>query len=177
MAEPEAQGSGGEGGATPSPLIHRTDLWLAILILAFCGAAWYVTTTFEQVPDVLSQNLPPQWFPQLLLWTIAILTLIVPFEHRFLAGGAAELDKGRRTPVRPMAWVTAVLLALTVQSIAIIGTFFAAVLICFALPLLWGERRWKLLVPFAVLFPLAVALVFTQFLKVYFEPGIFGIEF
>jgi putative tricarboxylic transport membrane protein len=76
-----------------------------------------------------------------------------------------------------MAWVTAVLLALTVQSIAIIGTFLAAVVICFALPLLWGERRWKLLVPFAVLFPLAVALVFTQFLKVYFEPGIFGIEF
>ena len=43
------------------------------------------------------------------------------------------------------------------------------------LPWLWGERRLKLILPFAVLFPITVTLVFNRILGVYFEPGIFGI--
>ena len=56
------------------------------------------------------------------------------------------------------------------------GTALAMVLVCIALPLLWGERRAKVLVPYFVLFPLAVTVLFTQVLKVYFEPGAFGPE-
>ena len=48
------------------------------------------------------------------------------------------------------------------------------ILVCLLLPSLWGERRLKVLLPFAILFPTAVALLFTQVLRVYFEPGIIG---
>ena len=75
-----------------------------------------------------------------------------------------------------MAMITAVLLVLAVTSILLFGTALAMVLVCIALPLLWGERRAKLLVPYFILFPLAVTLLFTQVLKVYFEPGAFGPE-
>jgi putative tricarboxylic transport membrane protein len=56
-----------------------------------------------------------------------------------------------------------------------LGTFLTMIVVCLILPWLWGERRLKLIVPFAVLFPIAVTLVFNRILGVYFEPGIFGI--
>lgn len=167
----------GEGGAAPpSPLIHRVDLWVACVLLVFCGAAYYLTTGFEEVPALLAQNVPPEWFPQLLIWTIVILTLTLPFEHRFLEKGREGLDSDRKTPIPPMVIYTAITLCLVVASIAWIGTLFTMVLVCTALPMLWGERRWKVLVPFAILFPAAVAFLFTQVLKVYFEPGLFGLD-
>ena len=47
--------------------------------------------------------------------------------------------------------------------------------VCAVLPLLWGERRLKLIIPFAILFPLAVAYLFNKVLLVFFEPGVLGI--
>jgi len=170
-------GSGGEGGAASfSPLIHRVDLWVAAALLAFCGAAYYVTTGFDEVPALLAQNVPPEWFPRLLIWTIVILTLTLPFEHRFLEKGRAGLDADRKTPIPPMVILTAIALCLVVAAIAWIGTIYTMVLVCVALPVLWGERRWKMLVPFAVVFPALIAFLFTQVLKVYFEPGVFGLD-
>ncbi len=167
----------GEDGATPpSPLIHRVDLWVAVALLAFSGTAYYFTTGFDEVPALLAQNVPPEWFPQLLIWTIVILTLTLPFEHRFLEKGREGLDSDRKTPIPPMVIMTAITLCLVVASIALIGTLFTMVLVCLALPMLWGERRWKVLVPYAVIFPAAVAFLFTQVLKVYFEPGLFGLD-
>lgn len=168
-------GAGEESGTEPlSALVHRVDLWVAIILLAFCGTAYYFTTTFESVSELLAQNVPPEWFPRLLIWTIAILTLVLPFEHRFLEKGREGLDSDRRTTIPFMTVATAVLLCVVVAAIAWIGTLYAMIFVCVALPLLWGERRWKVLVPFAILFPAVVALLFTQVLKVYFEPGAFG---
>jgi len=56
-----------------------------------------------------------------------------------------------------------------------VGTLLSTIGICFALPLLWGERRWRLIVPFAIIFPLVVAFVFDRILLVQYEPGLFGI--
>lgn len=174
---PDTQGPGGDGGGAPaSPLIHRTDLWVTVIILAFCGAAYYVTTTFDAVPELLAQNIPPEWFPRLLIWTIVVLTLALPFEHRFLERRGEGLDEDRGDRIRPIAVSTAVLLCLVVASISVIGTVYAMVLVCIALPVMWGERRWKMLVPYVLLFPAIVALIFTQLLKVFFEPGLFGLD-
>ena len=159
-----------------SSLIHWTDFRLTVVILAICGALYSITTTFEEVAALLAQNIPPEWFPQLLIWTIVVLSLILPFEHLFLEKGAAEIDKDRSDKIKPMVMITAVLLILAVTSILLFGTALAMVVVCIALPLLWGERRWKVLVPYFVLFPLAVTVLFTQVLKVYFEPGAFGPE-
>ena len=176
MAENElgTQGPGGEGDTSPSPLIHRTDLWVTGILLAFCGAAFYVTTTFEEMSLLFQDNLPPTWFPRLLLWTIAILALTLPFEHIFLAGGRKRLDEDREDRVKPITLQTAALLVFVVLAVEILGLALATVVVCAGLPLLWGERRAKVLIPFAILFPAAVALLFSKVLKIYFEPGLLG---
>ena len=169
-------GEGRKASSAPS-LIHWTDFRLTVFILVVCGALYAVTTTFEEVPVLLSQNIPPEWFPQLLIWTIVALSLTLPIEHRFLQDGAAGLDADRSERIRPMAVFTAVLLCLVVASIQLFGTAIAMVAICIALPILWGERRPRVLVPYVIVFPTAVIVLFTQVLKVYFEPGALGPAF
>ena len=145
---------------------------IAALIVAGAAALLYITTTFEKVPDLLSQNIGPEVFPQLVLIAIVLLTLSLPFEHRYLRGGAARLDKARAERVGGSGWATAGLLVLIGALMPLAGTLVTLFLICLALPLLWGERRLRIVVPFAVLFPLAVKLVFETLLEVPFEPGL-----
>jgi len=160
--------------AADSSLVHRTDLVLTAIILAGCGALYYMTTTFEEVSLLLAQNISPEFFPRLLLWLIVVLAVFLPVEHRFLEKGRQGLDKGRRERIKAKTVVTAGLLGGTVASMPWLGTYFSMILVCLLLPLLWGERRLKVVLPFAILFPTAVALLFTQVLRVYFEPGIVG---
>ena len=157
-----------------SSLVNRTDLILAAIILAVCGVLYYITSGFEKVPAQMSQNIPPEWFPRILLWIIAILTLIIPFEHRFHKKGKAHLDKDRSARIKPISFYSALLLGCIVGLMPWLGTFLAMVLVCVLLPLLWGELRWKVILPFAVIFPGLVALLFTRVLGVFFEPGIWA---
>jgi len=158
-----------------SSLVHGPDLVLTVIILAFCGLVYSWTSEFEEVPQILAQNLPPEWFPQLLLWTIIVLTLSLPFEHLFLKAGKKELDEDRKAKVQPIAIITALLLFGIVVMFETLGTIISMILVCILLPLLWGERRIKMIFSFAIIFPLIVAFVFSNLLKVYFEPGILAV--
>ncbi len=100
----------------------------------------------------------------------------MPFEHLLKPDGRAHFDKDRSKPIKPMAYVTAGLLALVVLSIELVGTYIAIVLACLLVPVLWGERRWKLLIPYALIFSTIVVLLFSKLLGVYFEPGLLGID-
>lgn len=156
-------------------LVHTTDLVVALIILAICGILYYVTTTFDEVSAMLAQNIPPEYFPQSVLIIIAILTLGIPFEHLLHTRRGGNIDSERSERVKRMPYFTAALLIALVLAIPYIGMLLAMIGICAILPLLWGERRLKLLVPFAILFPLAVAYLFNKILLVYFEPGVLGI--
>jgi hypothetical protein len=158
-----------------STLVHGPDLVLTAIILAFCGLIYYWTSEFEEVPQILAQNLPPEWFPQLLVWTIIVLTLSLPFEHLFMKAGKKNLDEDRKVKIKPMAIVTALLLFGIVVMFETLGTIISMILICILLPLLWGERRLKMIFAFAVIFPSIVTFVFSNLLKVYFEPGILAL--
>lgn len=158
-----------------TPVIHRTDSVICLIILAVSAALFYATTQFESVADVLSQNIGPGLFPQLLLVVIIVLALALPVEHLFLERGAASLDKERSGPIRPLTWITMGFLVLTVALMPFIGTILTMVAICLVLPWLWGERRMRVVVPFALLFPAAVTIVFSTILKVYFEPGLLAL--
>jgi len=171
--EPQRGGALGEGRQTP--LIHRTDLVVCIIILAASLALFYATTRFEKVADLLSENIGPELFPQILLVIIIVLTLALPVEYLFLARGAATIDSGRNDPIRPLTWVTMGLLILLVALMPLLGAVLTMVAVCLCLPWLWGERRVRVVVPFALLFPAAVTLVFSVILKVHFEPGLLGL--
>jgi putative tricarboxylic transport membrane protein len=170
-----ANSSEGDERRGPGPLpslLHRTDLILAVVILTVCGVLYYVTSTFEKASEQMSQNIPPEWFPRLLLVFIAALTLVIPFEHLFHKKGKESLDEGRRASVKPIAVYSAAVLCAIVALMPWIGTFLSLTLVCVSLPLLWEERRWKILIPFAAIFPGLVTLLFTKVLGVYFVPGI-----
>lgn len=157
-------------------LVHPTDLVVALIILAGCGYLYYVTTTFDKVSALLAQNIPPEFFPQLILITIAILTLGVPFEHLLHTRRGQNIDSERSERIKQMPYITAALLLALVFAIPYVGMLLAMIGICLILPLLWGERRLVLVIPFAILFPLAIAYLFNKVLLVYFEPGVLGIS-
>jgi len=165
----------GGDGRSGAPLFHRTDLTLALIILGLCGALYYATTRFETVAPMFAQDVPPEFFPRLLIWTIVVLTLLLPFEHLFLARRQTNLDKDRSDAIRPNTLVTAVLLCAVVAAMPWLGTAPSMVVICLLMPRLWGETRLWVVVLFALLFPAAVTFVFSYLLKVHFEPGVFGL--
>ena len=171
-AKPTTSGESAESRF--SSLVHRTDLTLAVVILAVCGVLYYLTTLFEKVPDLMSQSIPPEWFPRLLIWVIAILTVIIPFEHLMHKKGKEHLDEDRSAKIKPISIYSALLLCGIVVSMPWLGTVLTLVMVCALLPLLWGERRVKVIVPFAIIFPALVTLLFTKVLGVYFEPGIWS---
>lgn len=157
-------------------MINRNDLAVAAILLAACGALYYVTTTFEEVSPLFAQDMPPERFPRMLLWLIAALAAALPFEQRLRGDEGKKLDTARKSTVPTIVYLTAGFLALTVVAIPWIGTSLVLVAVCLGLPLLWGERRWKLLVPFLVLFPWAVMMLFAGVLGVHFDAGVFGLK-
>lgn len=156
-------------------LVHTTDLVVALIILVICAVLYLVTTTFDEVSQFLAQNIPPEFFPQLVIIIIALLTLGVPFEHLLHTRRGENIDSDRSDRVKRMPVLTGLLLILLVFGIPYLGVLLTMVSVCTLLPLLWGERRFWLIIPFAILFPLAVAFVFNKGLKVYFDAGIFGV--
>lgn len=158
-------------------MINRTDVGVATILLAVCAALYYTTTGFEEVSPLFAQDMPPERFPRMLLWVIVALSLALPFERALRKEKGKVLDKGRSKPVQPIVYLTAGFLALSVFLIQFIGTFLVLVLVSIGLPLLWGERRLKILVPFVVVFPTAVMVLFTKALGVYFDPGVVGLGF
>ena len=161
----------GEGGEN-APLFHPTDTVLAAIILVVMGGLLYVSSTFEEVSQLLSQNIGPGVFPQLVMATIILLTLAMPFEHHFISGGRQRLDSGRDQPIKASAWMTAGLLTVIVVLMPVFGALFTMFLACLLLPPLWGNFRFRIVIPFAIVFPIAVKLVFSDLLKVHFEPGL-----
>jgi len=170
---PEDSGSGeGRGKQSPLSLVDGTDFVLALIILVVCGILYFISTRFEKASEQMSQNIPPEWFPQLLLVFIMVLTLAIPFEHLFK--GKKLLAKDRQARVKSISIGTAALLCAIIFLMPWLGTFLTMVCICIFLPLLWGERRLRILLPFAIVFPGLVTLLFTKVLRVYFEAGIWS---
>jgi putative tricarboxylic transport membrane protein len=156
-------------------LLHRTDLVVSFIVIAICVFFYYETTTFEEVSNLLAQNIPPEFFPRWVLIIIMILALGLPFEHLVHRRRGEDIDSERSERVKQMPYLTAGLLFISVWAMPYVGTLLSTVVICLTLPVLWGERRWRLIISFAVIFPLVVAYVFDRILLVQYEPGLFGI--
>ncbi len=176
----ETGGAGGMEGARPEKgaarLLHPVDTVVAAVILAVVGWLYYETTRFEEVSFLFSQNVPPELFPRLLLLIIALLTVAMPFEHLLLKRKGKDIDKSRRKPVKGIAWITIVALVVIVAAAELLGTLLTMTAVCLVIPFIWGERRLVLILPFAVIFPLCIAFLFSVVLGVHFDPGAFGLS-
>jgi len=133
------------------------------VLLALCAWLYWVSTRFDSVPAVLSQNVPPELFPRMLLLTIAGLSVVMMWQGRGIA--AAPVPRVRRVLlVAAAAWIGCALFAMT--GVVIL------VACCGALCALWGERRPASLALYALLYPAAVYVVFVLFLGLRFPDGV-----
>ena len=115
---------------------------------------WFETTKFEKVPDLFSNNIPPEMFPQILLIIILGMILIIPFEHIFLKKNGKNIDAGRDKPIEKSTLGTMVILSTIVASSQILGAAITIIAISIALPLYWGEKRLKVLLPYIIASPI-----------------------
>ena len=153
-------------------LFNKNDTIIAALMIGIIAFLWFVTTQFEKVPDLFSNNIPPEMFPQILLMIILGMVLVIPFEHIFLKKSGKNIDDSRKNPVAKSTIGTMVILSLIVTFSQILGATLTIIAISIALPIYWGERRLKVLIPYVIGFPLFVILLFNIILGVHFEPGL-----
>lgn len=182
MSDKETGGAGvaGVGGHASSgrrSLINKTDLWVAIVILCGVGALWYHTTQWDALPAFVQRGLPPSLFPRIWLGAMVILTLFLPFEQYLQGEHGAALDNDRQKPVKGITYLTMLLMVPISASMEWLGSAVVIVLITVVLPLIWGERRLKILIPYVLIFPPAVMFLFKFAFKVNFEPGVIGLGF
>lgn len=133
-------------------------------VLLFCLTAWLITLTFKTAPPALAQNVQPATFPRLVLAVMAVLAVIIIVN-------SFRLSDRRRKPIPLMVWPSAAVMIGFVIAFDILGILPAMMLLCFGLPIMWGERRLVFVVPYAILFPLAIYGLFAVVLGVHFEPS------
>ncbi|MGI9421478.1 MAG: tripartite tricarboxylate transporter TctB family protein, partial [Geminicoccaceae bacterium] len=140
-----------------------------------CCGLYYVTTSFPEPPLFLGENVLPAEFPRLLLWIIGILALTLPFEHLLEKKRHPMIRKSRSAPIGWAIWATIGLLLIILLLAPAIGMIATILVSSLAIPVLWGERRWVPLILYAVAFTALVTYIFAVVLRVYFEPGLFGL--
>lgn len=162
MSEKPLRG-GRAAGDTPAARIPR-DAIAGAGVLLFCFVAYLVTLTFKEAPQALAQNVQPATFPRLVLGVMSVLaTVIIVMSFR--------LPDKEAKPIHLMVWPSAAVMVGFVIAFDILGILPAMMLLCFGLPLLWGERRLYLIIPYAIIFPLVIYGLFAVALGVHFEPS------
>lgn len=146
-------------------MTHRTDVLTGTVLVGMCALGFYATTFFREVPASLSQNVPPTFFPRLVLAVMAILSvsLVVLGSRR----PGTQFEKPPRSVL-----VTAVLLSTAVVLLPYLGMLVTVLLVAIVLPLYWGERRTVSIAALALGLPLAIHLIFGIGLRMRFPKGI-----
>jgi hypothetical protein len=143
------------------------DVAAGLALLLFTLICYGLTMGFPAVPAMLSQNIPPTFFPRLVLGVMALFSVVL------IAGGLRAAPQPRPA-VKRAVWLTAVPVALTPLAIATLGTWLTITLVCLALPALWGERRWPRIVLLAIVLPLCIYGLFGLALDLRFPAGLFA---
>ena len=153
-------------------LLNKKDTIIAVLMITLIAFLWFETKKFEKVPDLFSNNIPPEMFPQILLIIILGMILIIPFEHIFLKKNGKNIDSGRSKPIETSTIGTMIILSVIIASSQLLGAALTIIAVSISLPFYWGERRLKVLIPYIIGFPLFVIVLFNIILGVHFEPGL-----
>lgn len=159
----------------PSSLVDRFDAVLALVLILACGLLYYETTGFDRPAMFLGDNVLPEEFPRMLLWLIGALALALPFEHLLERKRHPLIREARSAAIGFTTWATIALLMVILAFAPTIGTILTILVSSLVVPVLWGERRWWLLIVYSIGFTAVVTYIFAVVLRVYFEPGLFGI--
>lgn len=145
----------------------RRDVYVGFLLMALCAVGYMATTTFREVPATLSQNVPPTFFPRLVLLVMALLGGLLIFTSSKRPGPSMDT-------IPPRVWLTAGIFVIAVALVPLLGLMLTVALVALVLPFYWGERRRLRLVLLAVLLPAGLYVIFALGLGMRFPAGIFG---
>ncbi len=161
---PETRDPDGRAAARGGAARIPRDALAGAVVLLFCLATYLVTLTFKKAPAAIAQNVQPATFPRMVLVVMAVLAGII----------IVKAFRGSDKPLKPlksMVWLSALVMPDFVIVFYLLGILPAMILLCLFLPVLWGERRFRFVVPYSIVFPVAVYLLFAVVLKVHFEPS------
>ncbi len=144
----------------PKLLARLERRLIPVLILAFCGSVFWMSTTFKKMPPILKRGIQPSDFPQLLILLLALLTLLMIWKDPI-----SVRDR--------LTGSTLGTIALFAGFAALAGIDFFLALGIFAtmLALFWGERRVLVLVLVGFLVPAAIFFTFDQVFEIRFPRG------
>ena len=130
-------------------------------IILFCAIAFYFTTQFDRVPEILKRVIQPSNFPQLILLLLNGLACLLPFEN----------TQHNRPAVSPSVFIS---ISLMVVFVLLTHLDFFVALGCFGgmLSFSWGERRLGALLLVTLFFPTFVFFLFDLVFEVRFPRGL-----
>lgn len=141
---------------------HRSERWfIPGLIIAFCLAAFGLTTTFKKMPPILKRGIQPSDFPQLLLGLLILLTVIMVWKDPI------RIKERMQGSTWGTIFLFAVFAALTAIDLFLALGIFAAALAAF-----WGERRIPMLAFVGVVIPAVIFFLFDQVFEIRFPRGL-----
>jgi hypothetical protein len=137
----------------------------AAAVMAIAAALFAATFWFEQMPEGITRGFGAELFPRMVLGTIIGLAILLALTPAF----DAPLPR-----IPPMVWYSGASLLAFMALVPVIGMLPAMFVILVALGILWGERRYALLLLTAALMTAAIWGVFVKGFGVQLPKGLFA---
>ncbi len=146
----------------PDPNTRHLERWLVpAVIIAFCLAAFWITTGFDRMPPILKRGIQPSDFPQLIAGLIIAMTLLM-----------ALVDPVRVADRMAGKTWTSLLLMGVFALVTVVDFFLALSVFAVSLALAWGERRKPVLVLIGLVVPASVFFLFDLVFRIRFPRGL-----
>jgi len=135
----------------------------AAAVIAIASALFAATFWFEKMPEGITRGFGAEVFPRLVLGTIVALAVLLALSP----ASSAPLP-----PVPRMVWFSGAALLAFMALVPAVGMLPAMLVLLIALGVLWGERRYLVLVLSAILLTAAIWGVFVKGFGVQLPKGL-----
>jgi len=144
---------------SPSDGLER---WIVpAVIILFCTAAIWLSTTFEEMPPILKRGIQPADFPQLVCALIVLCTVIMVLRDPVETEGTFD-----RKPLGTLILMVGFVVLTSIDFFLALGAFAAA------LTVFWGERRLSMILTVGVIVPVFVFFLFDRVFEIRFPKGL-----
>ena len=143
------------------PKLNFEHWVVTFVIISFCGATFWVSTTFDRMPPILKRGIQPADFPQLILILMLVLTVAMIWLDPII------VDKRLDSKT-----VGSLVLFGVFGGLTFIDLFLALGAVAALLAMFWGERRWHVVVGIGLMMPALIFLLFDQVFEIRFPRGV-----
>ena len=143
------------------PKLNFEHWVVTFVIISFCGATFWISTTFDRMPPILKRGIQPADFPQLILILMLVLTVAMIWLDPII------VDKRLDSKT-----VGSLVLFGVFGGLTFIDLFLALGAVAALLAMFWGERRWHVVVGIGLMMPSLIFLLFDQVFEIRFPRGV-----